>query len=436
MKKVLIIGYLHPFTYSGGSFRPLPLAQYLPEFGWEPIVLTPTLLGRAVLPFRIMETPYRDALGFWKKLFGFDLNKDIRRQVKERFGVTSKKSLLDFILTRSGEILNYPDSHKGWKPFALEAGNRLLQRENIDAIISCHPVATSHIIASTLKAEYGTHWIADFADLWSQNHNYGYGHIRKMLDTRLELKTLSNADALVTVSEPWARKLRTLHNPWARNLRKLRKGKPVYTITHGFDPTEVNSPPASLTTKFTITYTGTIYEKHDPSKLLTALQHLILNSSIDSDDIEVRFYGHKNVWLDKEIEYYGLLGIIKQYGLVSRDIAVEKQRESQALLRFKLEDPQELGNYSGKLFEYLAARRPILATGGTKDVDCELLDETKAGVCALTVEDTEKVLEELYREYKLKGKIAYKGEETELNKYTHQEMTRKFSEVLDHLEEL
>ncbi|MBA7611306.1 hypothetical protein ES703_18526 [subsurface metagenome] len=423
MKRVLIIGYLHPFARSGGSFRTLPLAKYLPEFGWEPIVLTPSLLEKEDLPFRVIETPYRDALGFWKKLFGFDLDRDIKRQVKERFGVTSKKSLIDFILTRGGAIINYPDSHRGWKPFALKAGNEIMQQENIDAIISCHPVATSHIIASTLKAKYGIPWVADFADLWSQNPHYGYGPVRKLLDTRLELKTLSKADALVTVSEPWAKSLRTLH-----------RGKTVYAITHGFDLTEVNNPPANLMAKFTITYTGTIYTgKHDPSKLFAALQHLILNGTMDPDDIKVRFYGHKNAWLDKEIEHYGLSSIVAQYGLVSRDVAVEKQRESQLLLRLKLEKPQERGAYSGKIFEYLAARRPILATGGSVDVVSELLDETKAGICALTVEDIENALKELYREFKLKGEIAYKGEESELNKYTHQEMSRRFSEILDHL---
>ncbi len=423
MKKVLIIGYLHPFTYSGGSFRPLPLAKHLPEFGWEPVVLTPALLEKADLPFRVIETPYRDALGFWKKLFGFDLDKDIKRQVKERSGVTSKKSLLDFILTRGGEILNYPDSHKGWRPFALKAGSELLQCESIDTIISCHPVATSHMVASALKAKYGICWIADFADLWSQNHNYHYGSIRKSIDTRLERKTLSNADALVTVSEPWAEKLRTLH-----------KGKTVYAITHGFDLTEVNNPPANLMAKFTITYTGTIYAgKHDPSKLFAALQHLILNDTMDPDDVEVRFYGHDTAWLDREIEHYGLSGIVRQYGLVSRDAAVGKQRESQLLLRLKLEKPQERGAYSGKIFEYLAARRPILATGGSDDVVSELLDETKAGICAGTVEDIKNVLKKLYQEYKLKGKVAYHGVESNVNKYSHSEMARKFAEILDQL---
>ena len=131
--------------------------------------------------------------------------------------------------------------------------------------------------------------------------------------------------------------------------------------------------------------------------------------------------------MDKEVEQYGLQGIVKQYGLVPRNVALEKQRESQLLLRLKWEDQQELGAYSGKIFEYLAARRPILAIGGADDVGSELLNDTKAGFCALTVEDIKNTLGELYQEYKLKGEIAYKGEESKVNKYTNQEMAQKLT---------
>ena len=416
MKKVLIITYL-PYA----SPRIPGLAKYLPEFGWQPIILAAPLPEKPNMQFRVVETSYRDALGFWKRLLRLNPEEDIRRQVKKRLGITSKKSLVDYVFTFLGEIVNYPDSDRGWKPFAIKAGSELLQKEDIDAMLSSSSPVTSHLIAKELKASYKIPWIADFRDLWSQNHNYAYGSIRKLVDTRLELKTLSNADALITVSEPWAEKLRTLH-----------KEKPVYAITHGFDLAEVNDPPAKLATKFTITYTGSIYAgEQEPSKLFADLRDLISSGTMNPDEIEVRFYGLEPGWLDREIEQYGLSNIIKQYGVVPRQIALEKQRESQLLLRLKWEDPRERGAYSGKIFEYLAARRPILATGGSDDVVSELLNETKAGICAPTVEDIKNALRELYAEYKLKGKITYKGEESKVNKYTNQEMARKLSVILN-----
>jgi len=422
MRNVLLIGYLHPLTLQSGSVRVLPLAKHLPQFGWQPFVISPPLREKPDLQFTVIETPYRDALAFWKRLLRYNPNEgqDMREQVKRRLGVKSNRSLIDFAFTLGNEIFAYPDAGKGWKPFAIDAGKKLLQKENLEAVISIWPV-TSHLIASELKAKYKIPWIADFPDLWSQNANYQYGPLRKFLDRRLELKTLSTADALVTASQPPAEELRELH-----------KGKPVYAITHGFDPAEVNEPPANLTAKFTITYTGRIYPRQqDVAKLFAALRDLISDGVMDPEEIEIRFYGPEAEWLDKEIEQYALSHVVKQYGTIPRQVALEKQRESQILLLLKWEDPQERGAYTGKVFEYLAARRPILATGGSNDVVTELLNETKAGIDAPTIPDIEDALEKLYREYRLKGKIVYDGRKSEIGKYSHHEMARKFSEVLN-----
>ena len=419
MKRVLIVTRL----YYRRNVRVERLARYLVEFGWRPIILTPALLENPDPQLTIIETPYRHVLDFWRRLFRFNPDEDIRKQIKNRFKVTSKKSPVDFLLTLGGGIIYYPCPDKNWKPFAIKAASEILQREGINAVISSSPPVISHIIAGELKAEYKIPWLADFRDLWSQNHNYIYGPVRKFFDTRLELKTLSIADALVTVSHPLAEKLAALH-----------KGKSVYAITHGFDPAEVNDPPANLTAKFTITYTGSIYAtKQDPSRLLAALSDLTSDGTIDPAEVEVRFYGLELGWLAREVEEYGLSGVVRQYRRVPRQIALERQRESQLLLLLKWEDPQERGTYTGKVFEYLAARRPVLATGGSNDVIDELLDKTKAGICTPTVEDIKNMLKQLYQEYKLKGEVAYQGVESEINKYSHREMASKFAGILGNL---
>ncbi|MFC1903327.1 glycosyltransferase [Chloroflexota bacterium] len=422
MKKVLIIAHLN---LSFGSFRPVPLAKHLPEFGWEPVILTPSRYEKpsSPFPFRVVETSYRDTLSFLKKMFRLNPNAGVGEQMKRRFGVTKRRTLLDFLLVLGEEIFYYPDSAKGWRSFALEAGEELLCEEAIKAIISCHPV-TSHIVASNLRSRYEIPWVADFADLWSQNHDYHYSSLRRLLDRRLELKTLSGADALVTVSESWAEKLRALH-----------KEKPVYAITHGFNPEEVNIPPANLAPKFTITYTGTIYSRgQDSTKLFAALRDLVSEKVLDRSDVEVRFYGTKLAWLDKEIRRYGLSDIVKQYGRVAKEVALDKQKESHLLLLLDWDDQSEKGVYSGKVFEYLGARRPILATGGSYDnVVHKLLAETGSGIHSTNVVDIKRTFTELYQEYKLKGAVDYNGMEREVNKYSHREMARKFSEVLNRL---
>lgn len=273
-----------------------------------------------------------------------------------------------------------------------------------------------------LKTKHNIPWVADLRDLWSQNHNYHYGRIRKFFDKRLELETLSNADALVTVSPLWAEKLRTLH-----------RGKATYAITNGFDPDEMSNGQTNPTSKFTITYTGQIYTgKQDPLKVFAALRDLISDGTINPEDIDVRFYGREDEFIAKGIEEYELWDVAKQYEPVPREISFEKQRESQLLLLLNWEDQREKGVYPLKIFEYLAAQRPILATGGYGEDAVEgLLADTKAGIYCRTVEDIKRIVSELYSEYRSKGEVSYSGNMEEINRYSHREMARKFSEILD-----
>ena len=419
MKKVLIIAYEFPPNPGVGGFRIQGLAKFLPEFGWEPTILTITSAEKPNTQFRVIQTPYFDVIGSWKKRFGLETEEGVKKQ----FGITThknKKSLIDFILIFLQEIIAYPDAQKGWYKYAVKAGGEFLQEEDIDAMISTSSPVTSHIIAKELKIKHKIPWVADFRDPWSQNHNYPYGHIRKFFDRRLELKTLLPADALVTVSPPWAKNLSVLH-----------RGKTTYTITNGFDPAEMNTKSFGLTSKFTITYTGRIYTgKQDSSKLFAALRDLISDGTMDQNDVEVRFYGHEVDWLASEIEEYGLSAIAKHYGIVPREISFEKQRESQLLLHLTWEGGEKAG-YSLKLFEYLAAQRPILAIGLGNDMTRELLDETKSGIYAPTVGDIKRILRELYSEYKSKGEISYNGDRKKIDKYSYREIARRFVKILD-----
>ena len=428
MKKVLIIGHFEPFCrYGGGSPRLRGLAKHLSKFGWQPIVITPQLREKPDFNVEIIETPYRDI--FYRRIIAsLKKTSDPEKSAMEQIGLSqsvrehSESHIKQLIMLAAG-IITYPDTSRGWIPFAIEAGERVIEEEKIDAMISVWPI-TAHLAAKELKHRYKLPWIADFSHLWSQGYYYPYGPVRKLIDRRLEVKTLLHADALTTVSQIFVTTLEELH-----------KQKPVYLITHGFDPSWISNHSVSISPKFSITYTGNIYQgKYKPSKLFEALKELIDEGVIDRKRVDVLFYGAPQDWLRKEIEHYNLSDIVHQCGVVSHSASLQKQRESQILLFLGLDVGKMKKAHIFKIFEYLSSQRPVLAVGGAStDAANDLLPETKAGVYCTTIEEVKDALYHFYMEYKREGEVSYNGDLQKINKYSHSEMARKYSEILDSL---
>ena len=422
MKKALIIGHFWPY-HRGGSKRVLGLAKYFPELGWEPIILTGFLKEKPDFPVKIIETDSSNVIVYLKKRFGFDSNRGFQEQIGIPSETRDKKgSFTTKVFKLIEGIITYPDIEKGWKPFALKTMKEFLKAEKIDAMISVWPVP-AHFIAKELKKEYKIPWIADFPDLWSYTSSYHYGLLRRLLDVRLEKETIKFANFLTTSCLPQQ-----------KVLEKLHKGKPVQTIMLGYDPEKVNDPPSELTKKFTITYTGLWQgQERDPLKVFIAFKELISERLIDPKEVEVRFYGPKQEWIEREIKQQGLPEIAKQYGIISWDECLKRQRESQLLLHLNWGDKKETGIFSGKFPEYLAARRPIIAAGGLgqDEVVKEILFESKAGIYCPEIKEIKSCLFQFYSEYKEKGKVIYPGDIQKINEYNYREMVKKFSQILN-----
>lgn len=422
-KRVLIITYYFPPRPGVASLRLRGLAKYLPEFDWEPVILTASLPGQPDPMYRVIQTPYPgDVLYRIKRKLHLQGNKGFMEQIGIPLQIREgRKSVTSSMIRLTKGIVAYPDDQKDWLPFAVKTANELLKKEKYDALLSSSCPVTAHLIAKELKVRHHIPWIADLRDLWTQNYYYEYGVLRKCIERRLEVKTLALADALVTVSEPLRDKLRALHR---------RKPVSVSAILNGFDPDDVGCAP--LTKEFTITYTGHIYaKKRNPEILLEALNQLILEGVIDQRKVKLRFFGPTQYWFEREIKRHHLEGVAKQYGIVPRDVALTKQRESQVLLQLTWNDPREQGVYTGKIFEYLASGRPILSIGWQKGVVSELLQETGTGIHVSNLTTLKKVVSSWYDEYNKTGSVSYHGKADEVGKYSHREMARKFSKLLN-----
>ncbi len=414
MKKVLVISFFFNNKEEIGSVRLRGLARNLPEYGWKPTILTIKNRNESESHFRTVETDYSDLVGRWESRLG--LNSENIKKKSNKNG----KNYIGFLIKAWLEIFAFPDPEKNWYKPAVEVGSDLLEKEQFDAILTSSSPVTCHLIGAELKKRHEIPWIADFRDLWTQNPYFNHTFMRRIVEKRLELKTIRNADAITTTTEYFERELKQLHNT-----------NKTHVILNGFSPSD-KTKNAQLINKFTIIYTGRLYYgKRDPEPVFKALCELINQGDIDSQDVKIEFYGPHENWLFDDVKKYNLENLVQIYGILPREKILEKQREAQLLLLLAWDNPKEKGIIPGKIFEYMAARRPILFIGNSSSRVNDIIKTTNIGETVSGNEEIKNTLLKLYNEFKTQGKVNYNGIQEQVDIYSQIEMTKKFSKVLD-----
>ena len=225
MKKVILIAFYFNQVNEIASKRLRALAKYLPQFGWEPIVIVPDLgfipKENDDLDCRIIYTEYEDMFAHFSKKFKLPNSKSSDKDYRDDLNGDSQEILKDSssfsnpivskAVSIAGEVFAYPDGMKYWQEYAFREASKIIEEEEIDAIISSSWPITCHTIAKDLKDKYGILWIADLRDLWNLNPYISHTFIRNYFERRLELKTFENVDALTTTTDLAGKTLATLH---------------------------------------------------------------------------------------------------------------------------------------------------------------------------------------------------------------------------------
>lgn len=421
MDKVLIIAFHCPPSGKVGALRTRGLARYLPACGFEPIIITPRLPGPGPdRDCRVIETrpAFRETI---KTAAGLGSRPDPAGRAR------LAAPFRDFrppywrqALSLAREAIPYPDTKVGWSEFAFHAARQLVKNEQVRFLVTNAPPFTAHLVGARLKRLFpGLTWVADFRDLWTQNAFRRGARPLRPLNVFYEKTVLAESDALITVSEPWALKMGALHN------------KPARGIPNGFDPDEQADGHFSATTKLTITYTGTIYKhKQDPAMLFRAIKHLLGNGLLRGGaDIEINLYGDGRL-----AEYAGqaeLPGICFYRGRRPRREIIDIQRRSQALLLLDWNAPGEPGVIPAKLFEYLAAKRPILMIGRQRGAAAEIIEQTGSGKHCRDEAAVRKTLTDWHRDQLAHGMVGYQGKQAEIDKYSQVTMAENFAGLLN-----
>src|SRR6185369_5117420 len=198
--------YYYPPLGGIGSQRSQKFACYLQDYGWHPIVLTPqsgsylvddSLDDGRSKGVEVIRTSYIDLSSNFKRVrLAKPPNSDALSNGDTNGGAT--KGGVENLLRRAVRAWVYiPDGQIGWYPFAVRAGRRAIETGKVDAIYSSSFPVTAHMAARRLKLATNKPWIADFRDLWTENHYADYSSsMRKRLDQIMESDLLENADVL------------------------------------------------------------------------------------------------------------------------------------------------------------------------------------------------------------------------------------------------
>jgi glycosyltransferase involved in cell wall biosynthesis len=418
--KVLIITYYWPPAGGSGVQRWLKFVKYLQNSDIESIVYTvdnanypkedKTLLHEVPANIKILKQPIWEPtnLLFWKKK---EAQKgDVSNAVNSGF--------LSFI--RGNFFI--PDPKIFWVNSSVKFLHQYLKENKVDVVISTGPPHSMHLIAQKLKQKNNIKWIADFRDPWSNlYYNEGFKQLSfaKKKNEKLENSVFKNADCILTVSN---------------SLKKEfdQKAARVEVITNGFDDEVVTNTLITLDKKFSISYIGLLPKQSNPKLLFKVLSTLCAEDTDFKTDLKLNFIGDISQDVKQEIIKDGLLENSNFIGYVSHKEAIEYQKKAQVLLLLIPNVAKSEGILTGKLFEYLTAKRPILAMGLETGDLSEILKNTNSGVVVSFDNEAELTSEirNLYQQYKT-GDLQVNSKNIE--QFHRKELTKSLSEIIKNL---
>ena len=382
--KVLLVTRHFPPGGGGGVQRPLKFATHLPALGIETHVLAPDIPG-ALPDGSELELPTQawiHRVRYIGPRAGRPAERLLAKQGLARVG--TQAALL-------GRRLLVPDENVPWSTFALPIAIRLVRREKIDVVLTTSPPPSLHLLGAAVKRTTGAAWVADLRDpLTSHPHRRGYesqlARLKEKAVGGVGRLVASQADAIVAASDAIAEEARALEP----------KGK-VVTIANGCDFDDFAGLEHHTSERLRITHTGHFHGKRDPKPFLEALAESGLQ------DVVVRFAGDFRAADREYAESLGLGDRIELLGDVSRRRSLELQRDSEALLLLIPDSGgRGRGVLTGKIYEYLAAERPILAVVPPDGAAARLVRDTGAGtvVASDDVDEMRAALLDLHRRWR------------------------------------
>lgn len=426
-KKVLILTYYWPPAGGAGVQRWLKFVKYLSEMGFEPHVYTTSnpeapafdesLLSDIPAKAIVLKKPIWEPFSIFKKLTRRKGNFNAGFLVEEKKNKKNWKERLALFIRANVFV---PDAKMFWIRPSVKFLQNYIQEQKIDLIISSGPPHSLHIIALRLKQKLGVKWVADFRDPWTNIDFYKELPTLKTVDNylhKLEKKVLLKADSILVVG-----------SQMKEEFKEIVSEDKINIITNGFDSEIAQNQKLDL--KFTIVHVGSINPDRNHESFYKALQGLLNEVDGLKDFLLVKYIGKTDFTARENISKYQLNPYFELTTYIPYS-EVSKVQQTAHLLYLPLNNtPNAKGILTGKFFEYLAAKRPILAQGPQDGDVAEIINETKSG-SIFDFDDINLLKQEISKQFQyfINNTNTFRSENIE--QYSRKKLTEKLRDILE-----
>ena len=436
MKRVLVVTYYWPPSGGSGVQRWVKFAKYLPQEGWQPVIYTPenpeytaidhTLEAEIPHSVEIIRRPITEPYDIYRKLMGKGASTDMKTLTAGASGgavteiSSGRKSFKQRLSLWIRGNLFVPDPRVGWVKPSVRFLKKYLAEHPVDVIVTTGPPHSMHLIGQRLHKELGIPWIPDFRDPWSRMYYLKHLPMSARTWRRLRAMEQSVLDDCSTVLAV---------TPLVQEEFQAQTKTPVAMITNGYDGGDFDQAvePDGF---FNVVHTGLFAADGNPLNLWKALG---LKAWADADfkaALRLRLVGKVDREVYDAIAEAGLKDNVIDLGYRDHLTAVREQLAATVLVLPLRNDPEYRPILPGKLFEYLASRRPVLGIGQEDGAMARVLADTGAGVTAGwdNLEATRDFIDKAWEQFKAGGVPPVQGD---IDRFSRRSLTRELAALLE-----
>lgn len=431
MKRVLIVTYYWPPAGGAGVQRWLKMSKYLPEYGWMPVIYTPenaespaddpSLLKDVRDDITVIRRSIWEPYHLYKRFVGKKPGDRINTGFLQE---ERPPSLAEKISVWIRGNLFIPDARRFWIRPSVKYLCSYLEKNPVDAIITTGPPHSMHLIGYGVKKRFNIPWIADFRDPWTKIDFYHRLRLTPRADRihrSLERQVLTTADKVVTIG--WSS---------MEDFKTLGAKDPV-VVTNGYDHADFDFADLYDHKSFSITHVGLMNADRNPDILWSALQEVMKEKSGFADNLKIGLIGKIDFSVVNSLEKYDLMPFVERISYLPHNQAVRQMASSAVLLLAINKTPDAAGILTGKLFEYLAVKRPILCTTPVKGDSVRVIAETGSGTC-IGYDGAKSAKDEILRLYELFQRGELNLENPKPERYTRRDQAGQIADILVSLE--